>query len=849
MAGKYRAFKYETDVYGNFGPTITQSYLFAQATDYDTVQITMEVPDKVGQQYILVRSNHGSAEDPSDGYTVATGTVTAGVITVTDSTVNSSTPTYTDTTQRTAGTTYYTLFGLDDDGAWYKDAATSVIIPTNKGTGKKIIDVLPSMYTSADSNPLSPTEYDSDLGKFLYAFALTYDELSSMIDFILPENRDRHTTRRLSDIFVTGVGMPSEYLIGVAANARLYRESGYIYRNKGTLNGIATYAEALTGWQTVVKDSNNKFLSLDDGSFETSTGNWSWDATEMSLSVAAIDDTTVVGPTIEYETADYPFSRQGVGRAQLLATSAKMSLGALNRLVAIPVTGGKSHFLAVPSRAVAGNPVVVPSVEWLDQYGNSISTSYLSDISTTSTWQVAGGPVIAPATAAFAALHIQISGSVGNILHFDMLSFSEETAKARTNFFLNPSAEFDLDSVGLVDTTGRSLATSPAQYKYGAQSFELTSSDTTARTLGLKNTANIPAVSGETFTGSAYVYSTKAATIFLTFTWKNGSSTITTSTGDSVAVSANTWTRLDYTVTAPNLTTNLVFAVQTSTTYTNTQSLFVDGLLVEKSDRLGDWFAGSTGTTYGASGRYGDFVYSTYDVGYIYRDPRSVTVICQPDRINLVFDPSFELGTTSWTIDAGNLQTSTDTSVSGTKSGKATGATWAFRSNDIPINGNFAYSFSVFAKSEAGSANAEVKWYDYTDSLLRTDTASFSSLGSDWSRLEETLYSPPTAVYATLNFNGSGTVYLDNVLFERSDRPQIFFSGGLSDLDNQDGRWSGTGPNSYSLLYNKAPIKLGRLRQTLPYYLPVGVSARVLLWDSLDPEVQALIPRGIYQEN
>lgn len=847
MAGRYRSFKYEGGVYGDFGPTITQSYIFAKVVDYNSVEISLEVPDKVGQRYIMVRTNHGTAEDPSDGATIASGVVTSGVLYLTDNTPSLGSPTYGFPKETPIGTTYYTLFGLDEDGSWYKDAATSVVIPTDKGTTKKIVDLLPSMYTSEDSNPLSPTKYESDLTKFVYAFALTYDELSSMIDFILPENRDRHTTRRLSDIFVTGVGMPSEYLIGVAANARLYRESGYIYRNKGTLNGIATYVEALTGWQTVVKESNNKFLSLDDGSFERGTGNWSWDASKMELTSRPIDDFEVVGPEIAYETEAYPFSRLAVGRAALLDNAARMSLPESgNRLLAIPIIAGRSHFLAIPVRADVGSPVVVPSVEWLDQYGVSISTSSLSDIEASDEWQIAGGPVIAPIKAAFAVIHIDISGSTGEVAHLDMLSLSEETARFRTNFFLNPSAESDLDNVELVEVSGRSLSNSTDQFRYGNQSFKLTSTSSTARTVGLRNSASISAAPAETFTGSAYVYSTKPADVFLTLDWLNGESVTVTSTGDATEVPANTWTRLNYTVTAPVDTTNVVFAVNSETAYTDTDALFIDGLMVEKTNRLGDYVAGSTGTTYGASGLYGDFVYSTYDSGYIYRDPRSVTVVCQPDRLNLVFDPSFELGTTSWTVDEGTLDSTTEKSVAGSKSGKVTGEEWEFHSNDIPVVGEYSYSLAAYGLSENGSITASIKWFDYTDSLLHTDLLPLTSVGSEWSRIEATVSSPKNAVTASLVFFGTDTAYIDDVLFERTDRPQIFFSGDNADLDNQDGRWSGTGPNSYSLLYNNAPVKLGRLLQTLPYYLPLGVTGRVLLWDSLDPEVQTLIPRGIY---
>lgn len=840
MTSRYRAFKYDTAVYGNGGLALAQSYILAQAIDHTSIRITLDVPERVGQSFMLVRSNHGSAEDPSDGYTVASGVLTSSNLVFVDSTVGQSS---------VSGTTYYTLFEFDENGAWMKDAATSVVVPSNKGTLNKMLDILPTMYTSVDGNPLSPTDFDSELLKFLYGFALTYDELSTLVDFILPENRDRYITRRLSEIFATGIGMPNEYLIGVGASARLYREAGYIYRNKGTANGIATYVEALTGWQTVVKETNNKIPTLDDGSFEESTGRWGWDSSRMSLVVQAIDGVTAVGPDIEYETSDYPFSRMGVGHATLLGSTARMTLPGSGdiRLGAIPVRPGKTHFFAVPVQSVTGSPAIIPSVEWLDYRGVTLSVSTLADTSASTDWQVAGGPVLAPADATFAVLHIDISGIAGDEVYLDMLSFTEEVARFRTNFFLNPSAEADVDDVELVDPAAGTLSTTTDQVRFGTRSFLLQASSATPVSLGMQDSALIEAADGQTFTGSVYLYSTIETVATPRFQWiSNGTPTVL-STSPTTTIPANEWTRIHYTVTAPTGTTHLQFGFTTDAVFSGTDSLYADGFMVEQTDRLGDFVAGSTGTTYGASGRYGDFIYSTYDVGYIYRDPRSVTIICQPDRVNLVFDPSFEVDPTPWTVDAGSLVSSGDQHLTGLSSGKASGETWSFKTNAMPVIGDYTYSIASAAWSASGTAEVAVRWYDYSDSLLREDTVAFDSLSENWTTLDGTFAAPRAAVYAVAHLTGTGTVYIDNVLFERADRPQVFFSGNIADADNQDGRWSGSGPSSYSLLYDKAPIKLGRLKQTLPYYLPIGVSARVLLWDSADPEVQALIPRGIYK--
>lgn len=860
MAGTFRSFTYGSGVlYGDFGPSITQSHILAQCLDYTTVQLTLDMPDKAGQRYSLVRSGHGAAEDPSDGVTIDSGVVGAIRFEVTDTLESrgESSPDASD--DGTVGTVYYTLFGHDDGGRWYKDAATSVVVPTDKTSVARALDFLPTTYTSVDGNPFSPTDTDSDLAKFLAAFDLTYNELSSMIDVILPENRNRHNTRQLASIFSTGVGMPNEYLIGVAANARLAREAGFVYRNKGTLTGIATYVEALTGWQTVAIASNNKFLSLNDGSFETGTGNWSWDPLRMSLESAPIDNQSVYGPDVDFETSDYSFSRQAVGLVTLQQSAAEMVLpGGSSRLLAIPVRPEQSHFLAVPVRATSGTPVMTTAVEWWDSTGTEISTSYLSDTTASSSWSVAGGTIISPANAAFAVLHIGFSGNTGDSLHLDMLSFSEIDAAARTNLFPNPSAEDGLSDVELVDATGRSLVIDTDYYVFGTQSWRLSSADTTAVTVGLTSTNALDITDGETVTGSAYVRSTLPTDVDLTFTWFDETGTQISQSSSTTpvdgAVGAGT-SRLSYTVTAPPGTTSAKFSIQTVEGFTSTDTLHIDGVLVEISDRLGDWFFGKTGTLYGSDQYsrfvYSDFLYPVNDYGYIYRDPQSVTIVCQPDRLNLVFDPQFEGSPSAWTIDggwmSGALLTSTsDDSAVGTTSGLVQGTEWTILSNDIPVTGPYTYSLSIYAKSVDGTATATVRWYDYSDSLLQEDVVTMAVSAEEWTRTEASFTSPTRSARAVISIDGTNDVYLDGALFERAERAQEFFSGALSDLNNQDGRWSSTSVNSYSLLYNKLPVKMGRLKQTLPFYIPAGMTARVLLWDSPDPVVQALVPRGIY---
>jgi hypothetical protein len=557
-------------------------------------------------------------------------------------------------TEIPSGMVYYTFFIVESDGSWTKDAATSVLMPKDRGTLQFFHAGLPGFYTSEEHNPIDPHSDTSDLMRFLYGFSMTYDELAQHIDILLPENRGRGNIRRLHDTYASSVGMPSEYTIGIRATARLFHEAGFIYRNKGTLLGIATYVEALTGWPTTVIESNNALLSLDDGSFEYSTGNW-------GITGGTLTKITTDGPTFPYEVTNAPFSRLGVGEVTLTSTAATMTLpGDASRLKMIPVTAGTTYYVNVPHRrGTSASPTVAVSVQWHNERGDVLSTTSVASGTANASWATLSDTTTAPSGAAFATLIITITGALGNKVNLDMLSF----------------AKFD----------------------------------------------------------------------------------------------------------GP------------------------------------------------------------------YRDPRSVTIICHPDRVNLVFDPSIDYSPTTWSATAGTFSVSDTHTLLGAKSGKGVGtvgAPFRFVSNTFPVLPYTAYSMSAYAYSSGGTCSADIRWYDGDGDLVSQEIASFDTLSADWTRLDHTMLSPDTAETATVSFVGTGTVYVDAVTFERSDRAQVFFSGGIADAYGQDSSWSDGTPQSYSLLYTNRFVKRSRLRQTIDHYLPVGVTSRVLLWDSQDPEVQALLPNG-----
>ena len=632
--------------YGEFLTTLTKAYLQAQTIDYGVVKLNVTIPAYTGSSYAIVRTVSGAAEDPSSGLVINSGIVSAPHFVVADGVTNLP------ITPVPSGVVYYTLFIFSTDGSWRKDAATSVVVPKYRGTQDFLINALPSFYTSPENNIIDPASNDTPLGTFLYGFSVTYDELAQHVDMILPENRTRNVIRRLHGAMTKGVGMPDEYTIGTAANARLYRHAGYIYRNKGTSAGLVTYLEALTGWPIVVKPSTNMFLSLDDGSFEYSIGNW-------GITGGTLAKTVDIGPTFSYEGATSQFSRLGMGLVTMTSSTATLTLpSSVDLTKMIPVTAGTTYYFNIPMKASSGTPAVHSVVKWYDQFGNYLSSNTSAATTSTTSWQTISASAAAPTNSAYVAPQIIVSGATGNTLLLDMLNFTSNNS--------------------------------------------------------------------------------------------------------------------------------------------------------------------------------------------FYRDPRAVTVIVEPTRVNLIFNPSFQNNTTSWAATTGSLTSSTDNPMIGTKSGKAVGSSaFSFHSNSFAVLSGYTYELSAYALSNGGTASASIVWYDNSSSIIDTKTLAFGGLNnSSWTRVDVSGLAPANATSAMVSFSGTGTVYFDAVICERAGYPQIFFSGSVADSNGEDALWSGTAENSYSLLYPHRYVKLARMRQTIPYYLPVGVASRILFWNSTDPEVTALVPNG-----
>lgn len=630
---RYDAFQYGQYTYGG-GRGLTRSGLLATATDYGQITVGVLAPERVGATYYLIRTYNGAAEHPLAGLIVQTGTVVSTEFTVVDGVDN-----YTDSLSYnnialTPGWVYYTLYIVDSTGAWAKDAATSVLLPFDRGTADYLLNAIPSVYTSADQNPITPIEPDSDLSRFLSGFTLTYDELASSVDSILPDTREKQVIRRLHPAYSEGRGMPAEYTIGTASSARLFREAGYIYRNKGTLSGIQTYVEALTGWQAAAYASTNRFLSLDDSSFEYGTGNWGVTGGTLTRQVV-LGGVTAAEAVYPYEYPTGAWKTNAVGEVELTAVSATMSLPATTDVLKyIPVTAGQTYRVTVPVRATVGTPTVRADIKWLTQEGTLISTHTPTAFTTSGSWVEKNTTAVAPATAVFAALSFVVAGTIGDAVHLDMLSFSDTADyisgafayrdpasvtvicdPVRTNLVKN--ASFDIDTSQWALDGATSLTRSTAQAYFGVSSGLVVSPVEAYGVWTPQGTSGVPVTPGLQYTVSAQIRGlvgtrTNAVGIF----WYDALGAYISGVHYGNAVSGATWKTSSLTMTAPATAAFAAVTVRPTVTGTAGDSFYFDAVTLEQADYSPVFFSGTVSDSTGTDATYVGTPGASYSVLY-----------------------------------------------------------------------------------------------------------------------------------------------------------------------------------------------------------------------------------------
>jgi len=410
----------------------------------------------------------------------------------------------------------------------------------------------------------------------------------------------------------------------------------------------------------------------------------------------------------------------------------------------------------------------------------------------------------------------------------------------------------------------------------------------------------IPVTPGTQYTMSSQMISPASAGTLkqeVRFFDKNGTQIGSALSPTSGTSATNTWKQLTYTVTAPkyysaavasavgasgtityttasahpftsgqvvtisgfttagfNLTSATITGITATTftvsnSFTGTSLSTESGFAVPSTNNVDAAYA-SVGIIWSAAGTYYvDCVSFQLGTTASYDEARAVDILLNPNKSNLIYNPSFEANATdSWTL-SGSASVSTVSDVpsqvySGSKSAKIVASgPWTFTSNRSTILPGKYYTGSAYVKSSSDILLTFIG-RDSDGNIIDNDPYTQATY-ADWTRIYGTDLTDATATtdtYEIVFSGGAGTFYIDCVQFENTFRFNPTVTPHFAPTDYIDGSlpsssgcvWSGVANNSPSYLYVNKDLKLLALAKTITDWLPENTFWRIRTYDTVE---------------
>lgn len=294
-------------------------------------------------------------------------------------------------------------------GAFFPAAIARCIAVQKHGGRDTLLDGLPRIYTSPQSDAVGEIDSNSDLAAFVQIFGFQLDKVKTDLTNMLPFWDGTRVPGPMVAPLARTFGQELEFGLGYRQSRILARDSSYIYSRKGTTSGVNAFAKALTGQGAKTIISPN-LLRGDDATLDSSGGSWS------AVSNCTVGYTRSLGdtppePTTPAIALPGGYTRTTKGALVVTAsapTNAMTIRQAGNALSGwgIPVRAGASYAVRVSARG-ATPQTVLPGIEWRTSGGDLLSTSTSSSggVDTAGKpWAEMTYTATAPARAAYANL-------------------------------------------------------------------------------------------------------------------------------------------------------------------------------------------------------------------------------------------------------------------------------------------------------------------------------------------------------------------------------------------------------------------------------------------------------------
>ena len=591
--------KYGNVVYGGakYGVTPKLAYsvepMAITVLDFIKIQVEWQFPTGDFTKIKLVRNQFGFPENSEDGLTIWEEAATEGTVSRSFFVDGEDNP---DQTPIVNGRqVYYTMFLFTDAKVWVNAGQITDLMPLDHGVHRKIMDIIPKVFTSDIQSPLGVTDETSALYNFMGGVAFTHEQFLSQLDVLRPQHSSEGIAFSTLEQNSFSVGLVPEPALPVKNQKRLIREALYMYSHKGMKSGIDAYAESLTGFAPTTTLSTNLLLSVQDSTFYNSIGNW-------TATNAVLTSSTEQVPATGTNVIDNVYTGKLVASA-----SGAMQLGNAAPITrGVPVLPSTEYTVSckLKSPSSAGN--ITLSVKFYDKDATITGTTQSATaVAANNTWQSASKTFTTPADASYVS--IQIAYSAAGTYYLDQVclqlgaavAYDEARAisvfldSSKINYIKNPSFEVDASTWTSTGATFTQNAAVPTDGYSGTYSGQFV----VATTGNIKTNYNIPVTAGKYYTLSFYVSSSNSVKVTGTIEFFDASNNLLEDFASEFTITSS-FSRVN--LTALTDSGSEVSYAKVKIAFNHAGTYRVDLVQFEKSQTATEYFDGSLPSDYGA---------------------------------------------------------------------------------------------------------------------------------------------------------------------------------------------------------------------------------------------------------
>lgn len=591
--------KYGNVVYGGakYGVTPKLAYsvepMAITVLDFIKIQVEWQSPTGNFTKIKLVRNQFGFPENSEDGLTIWEEAATEGTVSRSFFVDGEDNP---DQTPIVNGRqVYYTMFLFTDAKIWVNAGQITDLMPLNHGVHRKIMDIIPKVFTSDIQSPLGVTDETSALYNFMEGIAFTHEQFLSQLDVLRPQHSSEGIAFSTLEQNSFSVGLVPEPALPVKNQKRLIREALYMYSHKGMKSGIDSYTESLTGFAPTTTLSTNLLLSVQDSTFYNSIGNW-------TKTNAVLTSSTEQVPATGTNVIDNVYTGKLVA-----SSSGAMQLGNTAPITrGVPVLPSTEYTVSckLKSPSSAGN--ITLSVKFYDKDATITGTTQSATaVAANNTWKSASKTFTTPADAYYVS--IQIAYSAAGTYYLDQVclqlgaavAYDEARAisvfldSSKVNYIKNPSFEVDASTWTSTGATFTQNAAVPTDGYSGTYSGQFV----VATTGNIKTNYNIPVTAGKYYTLSFYVSSSNSVKVTGTIEFFDASNTLLETFASEFTITSS-FSRVN--LTALTDSGSEVSYAKVKIAFNHAGTYRVDLVQFEKSQTATEYFDGSLPSDYGA---------------------------------------------------------------------------------------------------------------------------------------------------------------------------------------------------------------------------------------------------------